>query len=198
MALPLVPAALALAGFYYAALQLQARLVETAGWLLGVSGAITKATTAIEYLKHRGLDGTTAARFHIGYAADEWDRLKQALAPDGEDSPDADERLDIEAVDDQARRLLGFVLSVSLLGVLLWHVGRRWEGVPLAALWTDRPEIYAEWKALVTQHAVMGKPAHDARIAAAMKVHGISHLLTFNTNDFKRFSDITAVSPTEL
>ena len=39
------------------------------------------ASTAIEYLKHRGLDGTTAARFHIGYAADEWDRLKQALAP---------------------------------------------------------------------------------------------------------------------
>ena len=68
----------------------------------------------------------------------------------------------------------------------------------LFTLKTDRPEIYAEWKALVTQHAVMGKPAHDARIAAAMKVHGISHLLTFNTNDFKRFSDITAVSPTEL
>lgn len=63
---------------------------------------------------------------------------------------------------------------------------------------TDRPEIYAEWKNLVTQHAVMGKPAHDARIAAAMKAHGISHLLTFNTDDFKRFSDITAVSPTEL
>ncbi|HMV46620.1 MAG TPA: type II toxin-antitoxin system VapC family toxin [Blastocatellia bacterium] len=68
----------------------------------------------------------------------------------------------------------------------------------LFTLKTDRPEIYAEWKALVTQHAVMGKPAHDARIAAAMKVHGISHLLTFNTADFKRFSDITAVSPTEL
>ena len=63
---------------------------------------------------------------------------------------------------------------------------------------TDRPEIFAEWKTLVTQYAVMGKPAHDARIAAAMKVHGISHLLTFNTGDFKRFSGLVAVSPTEL
>lgn len=63
---------------------------------------------------------------------------------------------------------------------------------------TDRPEIYAEWKRFVTQHAVMGKPAHDARIVAAMKVHSITHLLTFNLGDFKRFSEITAVSPTEI
>ncbi|MGH9801544.1 MAG: type II toxin-antitoxin system VapC family toxin [Blastocatellia bacterium] len=63
---------------------------------------------------------------------------------------------------------------------------------------TDRPEIYAEWKRLVTQHAVMGKPAHDARIAAAMKVHGITYLLTFNVGDFKRFQDITATSPDEV
>lgn len=63
---------------------------------------------------------------------------------------------------------------------------------------TDRPEIYAEWKQLVTQHSVMGKPAHDARIAAAMKVHGITHLLTFNVGDFKRFQQNTVVSPTEV
>jgi predicted nucleic acid-binding protein len=63
---------------------------------------------------------------------------------------------------------------------------------------TDRPEIYAEWKRLVTQHAVMGKPAHDARIVAAMKVHGITHLLTFNVGDFKCFQQITVVSPNEV
>jgi predicted nucleic acid-binding protein len=68
----------------------------------------------------------------------------------------------------------------------------------LFTLKTDRPEIYAEWKQLVTQHSVMGKPAHDARIAAAMKVHGITHLLTFNVGDFKRFQQITVVSPTEV
>jgi DNA primase len=39
------------------------------------------AGAAIDYLKQRGLDGTTAARFHMGFAADEWDNLKRALAP---------------------------------------------------------------------------------------------------------------------
>ena len=62
----------------------------------------------------------------------------------------------------------------------------------------DQPSIYAEWKRLVTQHSVMGKPAHDARIVAAMKVHGITHLLTFNVGDFKRFPNITVVSPNEV
>lgn len=68
----------------------------------------------------------------------------------------------------------------------------------LFSLKTDRPEIYVEWKQLVTQHAVIGKPAHDARIAATMKVHGITHLLTFNVGDFKRFQQITVVSPNEV
>lgn len=68
----------------------------------------------------------------------------------------------------------------------------------LLTLKPDQAEIYFEWKALVTQHAVMGKPAHDARIVAAMKVHGITHLLTFNGGDFKRFPGITVVSPTEI
>jgi hypothetical protein len=39
----------------------------------------------------------------------------------------------------------------------------------------DVPGIYSEWKSLVTQHAVLGKGAHDARIVAAMKAHNVSH-----------------------
>jgi predicted nucleic acid-binding protein len=57
----------------------------------------------------------------------------------------------------------------------------------------DVPSIYAEWKSLVTQHEIMGKKAHDARIVAAMKVHNVSHLLTFNGDDFKRFQGIITV-----
>ena len=86
----------------------------------------------------------------------------------------------------------GFGMSVAEAQVRLAEFEAR------LTLKTDRPEIYAEWKRLVTQHAVMGKPAHDARIAAAMKIHGISHLLTFNVGDFKRFQEITIVSPTEV
>jgi len=37
------------------------------------------AAGAVEYLKQRGLDGRTAARFHLGFAPDGWDGLGQAL-----------------------------------------------------------------------------------------------------------------------
>ncbi|AOU96759.1 DNA primase [Acidihalobacter yilgarnensis] len=36
---------------------------------------------AIDYLKHRGLDGETAARFGLGYAPAAWDGLLKALGP---------------------------------------------------------------------------------------------------------------------
>jgi len=37
---------------------------------------------AIEYLKQRGIDGPTAARFGLGYAPDAWDTVKNALGRD--------------------------------------------------------------------------------------------------------------------
>jgi len=62
----------------------------------------------------------------------------------------------------------------------------------------DAPAIYAEWKRLVIAHAVEGKQVHDTRIVAAMNVHGITHLLTYNKNDFSRFTGIFVASPSEL
>lgn len=62
----------------------------------------------------------------------------------------------------------------------------------------DTPPIYAAWEKLVSQHLVLGRNAHDARIAAAMLVQGVSHLLTFNGGDFKRFPHVTVVTPSEI
>ncbi|MCG3159777.1 MAG: hypothetical protein JMDDDDMK_00797 [Acidobacteria bacterium] len=62
----------------------------------------------------------------------------------------------------------------------------------------DVPAIYSEWEGLVINHAVIGRNAHDTRIIAAMKVHGVTHLLTFNGADFKRFQGITVVTPDEI
>lgn len=62
----------------------------------------------------------------------------------------------------------------------------------------DTPDIFNEWEKLVIQHQVIGKPTHDARLVAAMNVHKLTHLLTFNTNDFKRFTSITAVDPSSI
>lgn len=52
----------------------------------------------------------------------------------------------------------------------------------------DTPDIWPEWKRLVLLYPPQGKAVHDARHAAAMKVHNLSHILTFNTKDFNRYS----------
>lgn len=57
----------------------------------------------------------------------------------------------------------------------------------------DSDAAYQEWKNLVATHSVKGAKVHDARIVAAMKAYGITHLLTFNGDDFKRFQAIITV-----
>ncbi|MGA2848480.1 MAG: type II toxin-antitoxin system VapC family toxin [Terracidiphilus sp.] len=46
------------------------------------------------------------------------------------------------------------------------------------------------WEQLVVDHRVSGKNAHDARMVAAMVVHGIENILTFNVQDFVRYAEI--------
>ena len=62
----------------------------------------------------------------------------------------------------------------------------------------DTKTIYQEWEQLVVTHSVMGVNVHDARLVAAMLVHGLTHILTFNISDFARYSEITAVHPTTI
>jgi predicted nucleic acid-binding protein len=63
----------------------------------------------------------------------------------------------------------------------------------------DTPTIYQEWERLVVRYRVMGVNVHDARLVAAMRVHGLTNILTFNTTDFARYSEIiTAYHPTAV
>lgn len=62
----------------------------------------------------------------------------------------------------------------------------------------DERGIYSLWNQLVVSHGVKGKQAHDARLAAAIQRHMVSHLLTFNTADFSRYPFLTAVSTTDI
>ncbi|MCC5608613.1 type II toxin-antitoxin system VapC family toxin [Nostoc sp. CHAB 5834] len=59
----------------------------------------------------------------------------------------------------------------------------------------DTPAIFREWESLIVKYQVMGKKVHDARLVAAMITHQITHLLTFNIDDFKRFPEIVVVDP---
>ena len=62
----------------------------------------------------------------------------------------------------------------------------------------ENPQIYPEWQRLVTAHNVSGKNVHDTRIAAQMLVHRIDNILTFNTKDFRRFTNLTAIDPSSI
>ena len=66
----------------------------------------------------------------------------------------------------------------------------------LFPLLLDVPAIYQEWERLVVTYGVIGVNVHDACLVAAMRVHGLTHILTFNTTDFARYAEITAVHPT--
>ncbi|WP_372726692.1 type II toxin-antitoxin system VapC family toxin [Nostoc sp. TCL26-01] len=61
----------------------------------------------------------------------------------------------------------------------------------------DSSDVYQEWRRLVVKFGVSGVQVHDARLVAAMKVHKISHILTFNMEDFTRYKSegILAIAP---
>jgi predicted nucleic acid-binding protein len=62
----------------------------------------------------------------------------------------------------------------------------------------DTHAMLAAWKSPVIEYQVLGKSAHDARLVAAMNVHGLRELLTFDKADFLRYSGITVRSPQEV
>ena len=58
----------------------------------------------------------------------------------------------------------------------------------------ETPTIFPEWKRLVSLHGVAGLKVHDARLVAAMNIHGISSIMTFDVSDFNRYG-IEVVHP---
>jgi predicted nucleic acid-binding protein len=68
----------------------------------------------------------------------------------------------------------------------------------LFTLIPDSPAIYSEWEQLVARYEAKGRTSHDARLVAAMNVHGIPQILTFNTGDFARYPSIVVLSPEKV
>ena len=62
----------------------------------------------------------------------------------------------------------------------------------------DGLTVHLAWRRLLVSNAVSGVQVHDARLVAAMIVHRIAHILTFNTDDFSRYSGIQVFHPTKL
>jgi predicted nucleic acid-binding protein len=62
----------------------------------------------------------------------------------------------------------------------------------------DSFEAYSLWRRLVTANNVHGVQVHDACLAALMERHGITHILTLNGSDFRRYPHIQAIHPSQL
>ena len=59
----------------------------------------------------------------------------------------------------------------------------------------DTPEVTERLLSLMAEIPIGGKQVHDANIIATMLVYHIPQLLTHNTGDFSRFSQLIAVLP---
>ena len=66
------------------------------------------------------------------------------------------------------------------------------------SLLPDSEAVYQEWRRIVVQYAVLGVQVHDARLVAAMRVHGVERILTLNVTDFSRYNGITVVHPSSV
>jgi len=62
----------------------------------------------------------------------------------------------------------------------------------------DVPAIYTAWKQIVAAHKVKGVKVYDARLAAVMSVYAVENVLTFNSVDFERFTNVRAIHPSSL
>ena len=88
----------------------------------------------------------------------------------------------------------GFGFTPSKTDALLQHVEQLFPLLP------DPPDMYDEWRQLVVNYGVSGVQVYDARLAAAMISHNITHILTFNIKDFTRYATegIIAVDPANV
>ena len=62
----------------------------------------------------------------------------------------------------------------------------------------DSLATHQEWRRLIVVHSVQGVEVNEARSVAAMIVHGLPHLMTFNRGDFRRLPGISVVSPADI
>lgn len=90
------------------------------------------------------------------------------------------------------REVNGLGLPAERTAEVLREVQHRFTLLP------DAPAIFQEWLNIVAAIGVLGRQVHDARLAAVMHVYEVTHILTFNDQDFRRYPGITVVHPREI
>lgn len=59
-------------------------------------------------------------------------------------------------------------------------------------------EIFPLWMRLIDRYKVTGRRIFDLRLLAVMRAHQITHLLTFDVEDFPTVSGLTIVHPNQI
>lgn len=62
----------------------------------------------------------------------------------------------------------------------------------------DSSAVHEEWRKILLTDGVSGAQVHDARLVAAMRVHRVHTILTFDQTDFARWQDIQALDPASI
>jgi hypothetical protein len=57
---------------------------------------------------------------------------------------------------------------------------------------------FEEWKRLLSAYHVLGVKVHDARLVSVMLAAGIAAVITLNESDFRRFSEVSVVTPADI
>jgi predicted nucleic acid-binding protein len=86
----------------------------------------------------------------------------------------------------------GFGLSIDETELQIQSIEQTMKLLP------EDERVYRVWHRLLFSHQVRGVQVHDAHLAAVLEVHEVSHLLTLNGRDFKRFPNVIAVHPQEV
>ena len=62
----------------------------------------------------------------------------------------------------------------------------------------ETPALFEQWFQLVASADVRGRSVYDARLVAAMYVHRVEHIVTFDVVDFRNYPAIIALDPASL
>ena len=86
----------------------------------------------------------------------------------------------------------GYGLAVSIVEQRVRLIERLGPVLPFSL------RAYHEWRRLSVAHQITGVSVHDARIVASMWDANISHILTINDADFRRYPGLTILTPTSI
>jgi predicted nucleic acid-binding protein len=68
----------------------------------------------------------------------------------------------------------------------------------LGTILTFNNGCYVAWRQIITKHSIVGVAVHDARLVGVMEHYRISHVVTLNSADFRRYGSLVVWTPADV